>query len=425
MNRISRLCLLLGLIGVVWLSGCGAEVASEIVQKPVQGDFEVLVTVTGELRAKSSVSIQGPVGARRMGIYQTKITRMVPEGTYVQEGDFVADLDKTDLLGKMKEVEINLQKFQSQYTQVRLDCTLTLAQARDELINLDYALEQKKLEKEESIYEAPSTRRQIEIEYEKSDRAYKQAVKNYETKVQKASAEMREAEADLSKEQKKYDDYIALMDEFSVKAPSNGMVIYKREYDGKKRAAGSSLMLWDPTVATLPDLSLMESVTYVNEVDIRKIKKGQVVRISLDAEPDKKLSGKVTQVANIGEQRENSDSKVFEVIIEITEKDSTLRPAMTTSNEIIIDTREDVMYIPLETVHTEDSITYVYAKDGGSVVKQEVIIGLTNDNYGIVETGLGAESELLLSVPENAAELDMNRLSPGSQPTQNAAEAKL
>lgn len=422
-NAISGLIWSLVLFSI-YISGCGEVAQADIETKPVQGPFEVAVTTTGELQAQNSIDIEGPVTARRLGIYQLKINRLVPEGTYVKEGDFVADLDKSDLLGKMKEVEINLQKFQSQYTQAKLDCTLTLSQARDEMINLEYAKEQKKLEKDESIYESPSTQRQVEIEFEKSERAYTQAVKTYQTKVEQATAKMREAEADLFKEQKKYQDYTELLGEFTIAAPSNGMVIYFREYDGKKRTVGSTVSMWQPTVATLPDLSKMESITYVNEVDIQKIKAGQSVRISLDADPDKKLNGKVIQVANIGEQRPNSDSKVFEVRIEIVEKDSTLRPAMTTSNEIVVETLEESIYIPLETVHSEDSITYVYKKDGGSAVRQEVRLGLLNDNFGVVEEGLGLEDVLLLSVPENGEEMPLNRLS-GAEPASNAAEAKL
>lgn len=408
----------------LFIVGCGEEAQEDIEQKPIQGPFEVLVTTTGELQAKNSIDIEGPVKARRLGIYQLKINRLVPEGTYVKEGDFVADLDKSDLLGKMKEVEINLQKFQSQFTQAKLDCTLTLSQSRDELINLRYAMEQKKLEKEESIYEAPSTQRQAEIEYEKAERAFGQAEKTYKTKVEQATAKMREAEADLFKEQKKYDDYQLLLGEFTISAPSNGMVIYFREYDGKKRTVGSTVSIWGPTVATLPDLSKMESITYVNEVDIQKISVGQQVRISLDANPDKALTGKVTQVANIGEQRPNSDSKVFEVRIEVVEKDSTLRPAMTTSNEIVVETMEQALYVPLETIHTEDSITFVYMKNGGKMVRQEIALGLMNDNYGVVEAGIGAEDVLLLSVPSDGIELPIQRL-PAKETVSDAAKAKL
>ena len=146
--RCSLLLLLL-FLGV--LSACSEEKGEAIFQKPIQDKFEVVVTTTGELKAKNSIDIMGPTGARKAGIYQMKITNLVPEGTYVNAGEFVGELDKSELLGKVKEVEINLQKFQSQYTQAKLDCTLTLSQSRDDLINLQYAMEQRKLEKEESI----------------------------------------------------------------------------------------------------------------------------------------------------------------------------------------------------------------------------------------------------------------------------------
>jgi HlyD family secretion protein len=84
----------------------------------------------------------------------------------------------------------------------------------------------------------------------------------------------------------------------------------------------------------------MRSKTYVNEVDIQNIEKGQTVEVGLDADSEKQLSGIVESVANIGEQRRGSDAKVFEVLININESDTTLRPAMTTSNSILIDKYE-------------------------------------------------------------------------------------
>lgn len=405
---LSRLSILLMLLVAV---GCGQKVADDIVQKPQEGKFEVIVTTTGELQAQNSIDISGPTGARKAGIYQLKISRLIPEGTIVKPGDFVCELDKSEIVGKIKEVQINLQKFQSQFTQAKLDCTLTLAQTRDEMINLKYAKEQRQLEKDESVYESPSTKRQAEIEYDKAVRAYDQAQNNYKTKVKQAEAKMREAEADLSKEQQKYESFNEIQNEFTIMAPEPGMLIYAREWDGKKRVVGSTVSPWDPTVATLPDLTKMESVTYVNEVDIQKVKVGQAVRISLDASPDTKLTGIVTNVANVGEQRPNSDSKVFEVKIKISEKDSTLRPAMTTSNEIVISSVESVMSIPLECVHVyQDSVPYVFKKNGGTITRQEVVLGAENENSVVLIQGILKEDELLLSKPANGDELEFNRL---------------
>jgi len=90
---------------------------------------------------------------------------------------------------------------------------------------------------------------------------------------------------------------------------------------------------------------------------------GQRVDVGLDAYPDKKLSGAVVQVANVGEQRPNSDAKVFEVRVEIDGTDPTLRPSMTTSNKIIASVKDSTVFIPLECLHVEaDTITFVYKK---------------------------------------------------------------
>jgi Barrel-sandwich domain of CusB or HlyD membrane-fusion len=188
------------------------------------------------------------------------------------------------------------------------------------------------------------------------------------------------------------------------------MVVYAREWGGKKKIVGSTISPWDPTVATLPDLRQMESITYVNEVDIQKVAVGQSVKLKLDADPNKHLTGTVSTVANIGEQRPNSDSKVFEVRIAINESDTTLRPAMTTSNEILVAKADSALSIPLECVHTQDSLTFVYKKSGGSIVKQEVLLGLLNENAAIVQRGVGGDDRLLLSMPSATEQFNTVRL---------------
>jgi hypothetical protein len=171
----------------------------------------------------------------------------------------------------------------------------------------------------------------------------------------------------------------------------------QRDWDGTKRTAGAEINPWDLAVATLPDLSAMISVTYVNEIDISKIKSGQQVRIGVDAFPEKKYTGQVVEVANIGQQLPNTDAKVFEVRIEMNERDTILRPSMTSSNEIVTKVLDSVLFIPLEAVHADDSITYVYTRAGK---RQVVVLGESNENHIIVEAGLKKGEQLYLSLPE-------------------------
>ena len=241
---------------------------NDILIKPSYGKFIQTVSSTGELQAKNSIEIMGPSNARTFNFWQMKITRRVDEGTQVKTGDFVAELDKTEIMGKIKDVELNIEKFESQYLQTQLDSTLSLSAARDEIENMKYSLEEKILLKEQSKYEPPATIRQVEIDYDKVERALSQAKKNYETKVKQAKAKISEVGTDLSKERQKYSSLVEILQEFTILAPSDGMVIYAREWNGSRRVVGSTVSTWDPVIATLPDLSSMQSTTYINEVDI-------------------------------------------------------------------------------------------------------------------------------------------------------------
>lgn len=145
-------------------------------------------------------------------------------------------------------------------------------------------------------------------------------------------------------------------------------------------------------------MSTMISKTYVNEIDVSKVKTSQKVEIIVDAFPDRNYTGTVINVANIGEQLPNADAKVFEVLIKVDGSDPILKPSMTTGNKIVTKTINDVTYIPLECVQAgPDSIPFVYTKNK---TKQIVVLGESNENNVIVEQGLEAGETLYLSTPE-------------------------
>lgn len=365
-----------------------------------RGQFKVEIETTGELEAKNSVKIMGPHQLRNFQIYEVTIQNMISEGTVVKKGDWVATLDRSDFQTKFSAKQIELDKASSRFNQTQLDTALQLRQSRDELINLKYAVEETGIVLEQSKFEPPATIKQAEINMDKAKRAHQQAVENYKIKKNQNIEKMREVHAELRKVQSEFDGMNKVLEAFNILAPEDGMVIYHKYWDGKPIKAGSRIQIWDPTVATLPDLTTMMSKTYVNEVDVRKVQKGQPVNVGLDADPDKKLIGTVTSIANVGEQRPNSDAKVFEVMVEIKGTDATLRPSMTTSNKIVAQAIDSVLYVPLESLHNyQDSITYVFKKSGINTVKQEVIVGATNANDAVLLGGLSESDRVFLSVP--------------------------
>lgn len=384
----------------------------QVAVKVKKGQFPIEVTTTGELIAKRSEKIYGPEGLRQIQIWQVKIQDIIPDGTVVDSGQYVATLDRTEISNKIKDEETNLEKLESQLTKTRLDTSLELRSARDELVNLAYNLEQKKIELEQSRYEPPATIRQVQIELEKGQRTLEQAEENYKLKLKKAIANMVEVTASYTQAQRKLDQLRSVLGSFTVIAPKSGMVIYKRSWDGSKQGIGATVNAWDNVVAELPDLTEMISKTYVNEIDISKVKAGQKVQIGIDAFPEKKFTGTVTEVANIGEQLQSTNAKVFEVKILVNEFDSILRPAMTTKNTIVTAVIDSVLYIPIEGIFNNDSITFVYKKNGSGVDKQQVVAGQSNDNEIIIREGLTDEDEILLVPPESADKMKIQTLDP-------------
>jgi len=416
---INRKYLIYGISGIIaiiliiflWRYASSPNKKKEDITLTVKlGDFKINVTTTGELEAKSSENIMGPTNLRTIGIWQVKITDLVTEGSIVDSGEYVATLDRTEISGKMKDLQSELEKVQSQVITTKLDTTLELRTARDELINLKYAYEEKQIILDQSKYEPPATIRQAEIDLEKSKRTYEQAVKNYKLKYEQAKAKMQVVNASLSQQQRKFESMVDVLQEFTIYAPKKGMVIYKRDWDGKKVTAGSTMSVWENIVATLPNLNIMISKTYVNEIDISKVKMNQKVEIGIDAFPDKIYTGKVFEVANIGEQLPNTDAKVFEVKILVNEHDTILRPAMTTKNTIITAVVKNVLFIPIEAVHTKDKISFVYLKDGRLITKKQVKTGRSNENEIIIEKGIKEGDVIYLTIPENADALTLDKL---------------
>jgi len=394
-----------------------------LVARATRGEFTVTVRTAGELGALESMEITAPAGARQAQIYQMRISSLVPEGTVVDSGDVVAELDRSELASKQSEAMLALEKAEAVYEQAALDSTLTLSQAREDIRSKELALEEARLEKEQSVYEPPTVQRQAEINLERAQRALDQGKADYQTKTEQSRAKMREVGADVERERNKLGIIRDVMEGFTVRAPAPGMVIYEKEWNGRKKSAGSMVNGWDPTVATLPDLSKMESITYVNEIDVRNVAVGQPVVITFDADPTKQSTGTVAKVANVGEQRPNTDAKVFEVRITVAEADTTLRPGMTTGNAIETLREEDVLFVPLEALNSENGIPYVFEQDGGSVRRQEVVTGPMNDTHVVIVDGLEEDDRVLLIPPPGGEDMSLRRLENSPVRSDSAATA--
>jgi hypothetical protein len=372
-----------------------------------RGSFEILVFSTGQLEAQSSENIEVPeiLRDRNVGIYEIKIADLIEEGTVVDSGDYVALLDHKVVEEVLVRAQEELEQALNSFEDAKMDSNLNLSNQRDLIINSREEVEEMQIVLDESVYESPAIIRKAEMDLEKAKRKLEQEKKSYELRQRQAVTRVERFAIELRRRQERVNLLFNVLQSLSIHAPKQGMLVYGRDRTREKIQVGTSVSAWRPVIATLPDLSSMHSLTWVNEIDISKIRIGQKVTIGIDALPEKQLAGEVISVANIGQPMPKSDAKVFEIRIRVIGDVKDLKPAMTTSNIIQTGMWNDALYIPSETVFSNDSMQYVFIEKNGALVKQIVDLGDENENYVIVNKGLEENDLILLSLPEEEDDL--------------------
>ncbi|HLP16066.1 MAG TPA: efflux RND transporter periplasmic adaptor subunit [Bacteroidota bacterium] len=370
-----------------------ASVASTTAKKT---DFSVSISVSGEIRAANSVTLTTP----RTRAGQLQIVYLVPEGTTIKAGDEVMRFATTDVDKQIADKQNDLSIARSDYEKMIADQGYRNSDQDASLTNAELTYEQAKLQVEKMKFESDVARKEADISLQKSRIAWEQTKKKIATQVivdktetSKFMLRIRQIESDI----KRANDEKVL---YTMKAPIPGLVVYEINWNtGRKISVGNTP--WPGmSLVSLPDLSKMQVVTNINEVDISKVKKGQKVKIALDAFPDKQFTGTVEEVGTIGQQKSQGSSlKTFEVIIGIHGTDPILKPGMTTGNEILIETIPQAVSVPIESVFDKEGRTVVYLMNSARPRQQEVKVGVKNSNNIVITEGVREGDKVALRDP--------------------------
>ncbi|MBV5315464.1 MAG: efflux RND transporter periplasmic adaptor subunit [Prolixibacteraceae bacterium] len=386
----------------------GEKDFSQITVDVKRGTFTAFVFSSGQLESEKSESINIPekLKDRNLRIWELTITHMVDEGTLVDSGDYVATLDHTAVEEQIKLAQDDMDKMLSEYEDSKIDSNLNLSNQRDVIVNARLDQAEKKIIMEESVYESPSIQKKASMDLDKAKRRLDQEQKAYVLKKKQEENKVDRKYINYRQILERSQELQKLFNSLEITAPKAGILTYFKFPWGEIIKTGSKVGPYNSVIATIPEMTNLISRTYINEIDISKVKVGQNVKIGIDAFPEKQLSGQVIAVANIGQAMPNSDAKVFEVKIKIFGKDKDLKPAMTTSNAIEAGTFADTLMVATDVVFENDSMKFVYVGTEHPV-KQVVWLGDENENNVVVKKGLKEGDMVWLTEPENAADLKL------------------
>lgn len=358
-------------------------------------DFPLIISATGTLEATRSVTI-GPPMVRNQRRF--KLMRMVDEGTVVSEGDFLMELDTSDIASRLRDETANFQSVQEERQKKRSDSDIQLK-------NLKLSLEQAKsdLEKlEVKLSSQVDLISGIEIEKIRIQRdAAKIKVDFLEKKV-KYQTESGQLDLQISRSNESHyrsrmDDLMDAMDSYTVRAPVSGMVIYKRNWNNEAAEIGSNISPMN-AVMEIPDLSSIRAKVQIDEIDSGKVKVGQDANITVDAVQGRSFGGKVTSIGSILKQASfDRPQKVNDMYVEIENADTKmLRPGMNLKVQIRVGEYKQVAVIPLSSIQERDgrSFVQVWRPETKTFDWREIQLRTNDGMTAAVESGLNAKEKI-------------------------------
>jgi len=376
------------------------------IYKVKRENFEAIISCKGEIQSEKAELITIPFifGDRTLEIYDTQIKDLVPEGTILKKGDFVGLLDQ----GRVKQLKENnievMKKLLFNINDAKIDSAVDLVALRDGIDQFIFDLKYKKVELEESVYESPAFQRKAQMAYERALRQLEEKKRAYQMTQKSLRIRLTRDEKLLSQLEDKDKKYQIAFDGSRITAPKDGMLIYGRTYGrggSRKLSINSWVSMQNPVIATLPDLSVLVSETFIEEIYISKIKVGDSARVYIDAIKNLQKVGIISNISNVGQEMVGFDSKVFKVNIRIATDQNHIKPAMTTNNEIIISREQNVLVIPRAALFTEDGRQFVYVRDRGNDIIRDVECGSESEKFVVIKKGLKEGDKILLSKPDD------------------------
>ncbi len=366
------------------------------------GPFELALEVKGEIQGKNAIVIGLPDELKHsdLRIYQVKLKDMVEEGTLVQQGDYVATLDAAEITQQMQNNNEDLQKHRAELNDAKIDSSIQLTKLREELGEFVYDLEYKKLELDQARYESPAYQRRMKADYDRTIRDMEKKKRDYELKKLDLKMRIRRIEDRYSYYNKRDSLMKQAIASSRVTAPKEGMIMYAKQWNGRKVRAGDDISIWMPSIATLPDMSQPVSEAYIQEIDITKISPGDSVEVTIDALPGEVFKGTVSQIANVGQELQGFDMKVFRIAVDISVRGREIKPAMTSNNKIILQKFDNVVTIPRGCLYTSNGGSYVYLEQDGQTWRKKVVPGPENDQEVVIENGLMPGDKIRVHPPE-------------------------
>jgi len=372
---------------VVALVAAGGYVGYRMLSKPAatsnsaaqtatvkKGPLIVTISSAGSISAHSSGDVTFRVSGQIKAVH-------VKLGDTVKAGQALAELDDSDLQLSVSAAENSLLSAQASYRKL----VAGLLPEERKLAELDLQASADALKKAQDEYDKVSWRPNIGMlpqstNLQQATKDYEKAKLTYAQKSRGATADdLAIAQAQVNQAQGSLTQAKQKLDQAKLIAPFGGTVTSVNLTPGQYVTANAA-------VVTLVDLTGLEIKVPLPETDVPRVAAGQSVAVTLDALPGVTLNGKVTWVPPVATISQGVVN--YPVTIEIAQPDPAVRVGMTASVSIVVERRDSVLMVPNRAVRTSGRQRSVEVLVDGQPTEVPVTLGVSNDSYTEVASGL-------------------------------------
>lgn len=370
-------------------AGRSAQAAPSVRLVAVErGNLAATVATTGPLVPVNQIKLSFKSGGR---LKEMKVR----VGDPVTAGQELAKIDTTDLEFTLSQNLITLQTNQLKLAQLKAgpqQNDMTIAK-----VNLDKA--QLALQKAQGDYDKVAWRNDVGLTpqaaaLQSATLDYQSALAAYAKATQGSTAtDVQVAENTVKTAQLAVDQARANLQGATIVAPFSGVVSAVNGNIGEPAQASAP-------VITVIDLSSLRVEANIDEQDIGRVKIGQQVALTFDGLPDLRLTGKVTAIAPSASSQAGVVTYLIYVVPDQT--NAQLRAGMTATANIIVDQRQNVLFLPNRAVKNARGLRTVQVLQDGRLVDKQVEVGLSDDTNIEIVRGLQEGDEVAVAVTSAA-----------------------
>lgn len=361
-----------------------------------RGSVRKILLLDGELRAVRSRTIYGASSE------EAKIVYLPPEGTVIKAGDLVVELDSTNILTRIKDTDERIVAAESEIVRTKSQHESALRDLEVELSKLWLAYEQAKL-KAKVPNEVVSRReyQEAQLALEKSKTEYENHLNKIEQRKREQAAELQVKTIEKAKLDVQLDRAKSNLDGMRIKAPTDGMVLYNDHWNERRKIQVGDVVWGGFPIAQLPDLTEMEVLSQVNEVDGPRLSIGAKAEVKLDSYPDKVITGQIKDISQTAIKASwMAKAKIFRVTISL---DQTLmeimKPGMSAQVSVVVSETAPNLLVPRSAVKAGGESAKVTRIESADARREVAVTILAADglNYLVADNGALKEGDRVLA----------------------------